>query len=156
MLFRKTYTTPPASILPDHESKQAGEIYSGEELAKILSSKVPCSFVRAVVAPQLVSYHFALENPLELPKVKRLLEGVSAILHTEVKQASSDIAHFALEIPRADRSTQRFFLPAPAQSYRKQTRRGTVLPSQGLPAEALIRNPTLPAQRLEAVCFSSA
>ena len=57
---------------------------------------------------------------------------------------------------RANRSTQRFFLPAPAQSYRKQTRRGTVLPSQGLPAEALIRNPTLPAQRLEAVCFSSA
>lgn len=108
MLFRKTYTTPPASILPDHESKQAGEIYSGEKLAKILSSKVPCSFIRAVVAPQLVSYHFALENPLELPKVKRLLEGVSAILHTEVKQASSDIAHFALEIPRADRSTLYF------------------------------------------------
>ena len=72
MLFRKTYTTPPAGILPDHEIKLAGEIYSGEDLAKILSSKVPCSFVRAVVAPQLVSYHFALENPLELPKVKRL------------------------------------------------------------------------------------
>ena len=64
MLFRKTYTTPPASILPDHESKQAGEIYSGEELAKILSSKVPCSFIRAVVAPQLVSYHFALATKI--------------------------------------------------------------------------------------------
>ena len=108
MLFQKTYTTPPASILPDHESKQAGEIYSGEDLAQILSSKIPCSFVRAVVAPQLVSYHFALENPLELPKVKRLLEGVSAILHTQVAQTTSDIAHFALEIPRADRSTLYF------------------------------------------------
>lgn len=62
MLFRKTYTTPPASILPDHESKQAGEIYSGEELAKILSLKVPCTFVRAVVAPQLVSYHLHLKT----------------------------------------------------------------------------------------------
>ena len=108
MLLKKTYTTPPASILPDHESKQTGEIYSGEDLAKIISSKVPCTFVRAVVAPQLVSYHFALENPLELPKVKRLLDGISAILHTEVKQTNSDIAHFALEIPRADRSTLYF------------------------------------------------
>lgn len=108
MLLRKNYRTPPASILPDHENRQTGEIYNGEDIAKILSYKVPCSFVRAVVAPQVVSYHFNLENPLELPKVKRLLEGVSAILHTEVKRTRSDIAHFALEIPRADRSTLYF------------------------------------------------
>ena len=72
-------------------------------------------------------------------------------------KAAHRLRDFFMALPtRANRSTQRFFLPAPAQSYRKQTRRGTVLPSQGLPAEALIRNPTLPAQRLEAVCFSSA
>ena len=108
MLLQKIYKTPPASILPDHESRQAGEIYSGKDIAKILSYKVPCSFARAVVAPQVVSYHFNLDNPLELPKVKRLLEGVSAVLHTEIKQATSNIGHFALEIPRADRSTLYF------------------------------------------------
>lgn len=56
----------------------------------------------------MVSYHFELENPLELPKIKRLLEGLSAILHSEVKQTASPIGHFALEIPREERATLYF------------------------------------------------
>lgn len=108
MLLKKCYTTPPANILPDHETKQTETIFNGEDLAKLLSTKVSCSFVRAVIAPQLISYHFTLDNPLELPKVKRLLDGVSAVLHVEVKQTNSNIGHFALEIPRADRTTLYF------------------------------------------------
>lgn len=106
--FSKTYTTPPASILPNHEVKQAGEVFSGEDLARLISCKVPCAFVSAIAAPQVVNYHFDLENPLELPKIKRLLEGLSAVLHSEIRQTTSSIAHFALEIPRAERSTLYF------------------------------------------------
>lgn len=108
MLLKKPYTTPPASILPNHIADHSETIFDGADLAKLLSSKVPCTFIRAVVAPQIVSYHFELENPLELPKVKRLLEGVAAVLHTEAKQTNSDMGHFALEISRADRSTLYF------------------------------------------------
>lgn len=104
----KTYTTPPADILPDHEPAQQSPIYSGEDIARVLSYKVPCTFIKAVTAPQLVSYHFNLANPLELPKVKRLLEGVSAVLHEEVKQNTSDIGHFSLEVPRSDRAILHF------------------------------------------------
>lgn len=108
MLFTKTYTTPPAKILPDHQVPEMAEIVAGEEIARVLSIKVPCIFVKAIAAPQVVSYHFELENPLELPKIKRLLEGLSAILHSEVKQTASPIGHFALEIPREERATLYF------------------------------------------------
>ncbi len=81
---------------------------------------------------------------------------LKAIYHVVGDNRKIDRDSFMALPTQVNRSTKRFFLPAPVQSYRKQTRRSTVLPSPGLPAEALIRNLTLPAQRLEAVCFSSA
>lgn len=109
MLFpAQTYKTPSAKILPDHPAIETDQIYKGADIARVLSAKVPCTFISATVAPQLVSYHFNLENALDLPKVKRLLEGISAVLHAEVKQAPSGIAHFALEVSRPDRATLYF------------------------------------------------
>ena len=74
----KTYTTPPVNILPDHEPTNTAAIIDGEEVARVLSSKVPCSFIVANAAPQIVSYHFELNNPLDLPKLKRFIPGLAA------------------------------------------------------------------------------
>ena len=77
--LKKTYTTPPAKILPDHEPPKAATMIAGEDIARVLSSKVPCIFVSAAAAPQIISYHFELENPLDLPKVKRKSSGSTLI-----------------------------------------------------------------------------
>lgn len=108
MSFSKRYTTPSARILPDHEPPTAATIEDGNEIARVLSSKVPCSFVSAAVAPQIVSYHFELENPLDLPKLKKFISGLGAAFHTEMELAGSDIGHFSLQVNRSERSTLYF------------------------------------------------
>lgn len=108
MLFSKTYTIPPAKILPDHAPAEPGEIIDGNEIAKVLSSKVPCFFLSASVAPQLVSYHFNLDNPLDLPKVKRFVPGLAAAFHAEMELAESSTGHFAIQLSRPERGTLYF------------------------------------------------
>lgn len=107
-MFYKTYHTPPASILSDHEPDKTASTLDGNEIARVLSSKVPCSFISAIMAPQIVSYHFELENPLDLPKLKRFVPGLSAAIHAEIELAGSDIGHFALQVARSERSTLYF------------------------------------------------
>ena len=104
----KTYTTPPANLLPDHQRPTAAIIINGQDIAEILSSKVPCCFLSAVAAPQLVTYHFELENPLDLPKVKRFIPGLAAAFHAEMELVTSSLGHFALQVARADRGTLHF------------------------------------------------
>ena len=106
--LKKTYTTPPAKILPDHEPPKAATMIAGEDIARVLSSKVPCIFVSAAAAPQIISYHFELENPLDLPKVKRFIPGLAAAFHVEMELVTSDIGHFALQVARTERSTLYF------------------------------------------------
>lgn len=108
MLFSKSYTTPPAKILPDHAPAEPGEIIDGNEIAKVLSLKVPCFFLSAATAPQIVSYHFNLENPLDLPKIKRFIPGLAAAFHTDMELAESDTGHFAIRLSRSDRGTLYF------------------------------------------------
>jgi len=104
----KTYTTPPANILPDHEPTNTATVIDGEEVARVLSSKVPCSFIVANAAPQIVSYHFELNNPLDLPKLKRFIPGLAAAFHRDMQLAGSEIGHFSLEVSRSDRGTLYF------------------------------------------------
>lgn len=109
MIFKpKTYTTPSARILPDHKQPTTTSIFDGNEIAKILSTKVPCSFVSAATAPQVVNYHFVLNSPLDLPKIKRYIPGLAAAFHTSMELSSSEIGHFALQIPRSERGTLYF------------------------------------------------
>ena len=104
----KIYRTPSAAILPDHNNTNTVEIWDGESLARVLSGKAPCNFISVSVAPQILTYHFNLINPLELPKVKAALPGLAAALHASVKQTESKTEHFALEVSRPERSTVYF------------------------------------------------
>lgn len=117
MLFSKTYTTPPASILPDHQQSEKTEIIDGNDIAKVLSSKVPCFFVSAAIAPQIISYHFNLENPLDLPKIKRFIPGLAAAFHSEIELTESDIGHFCLQLSRAERGTLYFKTPLLTRAF---------------------------------------
>lgn len=103
-----TYTTPSATILPDQAATTGAEIWNGEDIARVLCVKVPCSFISCTIAPQIVIYHFNLSNVLELPKLKALLPGLAAALHAQVRQTESDKGHFALEVSRPERSTVYF------------------------------------------------
>lgn len=117
MLFSKTYTTPPASILPDHQQSEKTEIIDGNTIAKVLSSKVPCFFLSAAIAPQIISYHFTLENPLDLPKIKRLIPGLAAAFHSEIELTESGIGHFCLQLSRAERGTLYFKKPLLTKAF---------------------------------------
>lgn len=108
VLFSKGYTTPPAKILPDHEPAGESKILDGSEIAKVLSTKVPCFFLSAAVAPQIISYHFNLENPLELPKIRRFIPGLAAAFHANMELAESDTGHFSIQASRSDRRTLYF------------------------------------------------
>lgn len=102
--LKKTYITPSATILPDHKPPEAATIIAGENIAGVLSNKIPCIFISAAAAPQLVTYHFELENPLDLPKIKRFIPGLAAAFHTEMELAPSETGHFALQVVRSERS----------------------------------------------------
>lgn len=107
-LLRKNYITPSAAILPDHEPPGAATMIAGEDIARLLSEKVACNFIYAAAAPQLATYHFTLDNPLDLPKVKRLVPGLAAAFYTEMELTPSRTGHFALQAARPERSTLYF------------------------------------------------
>lgn len=80
------------------------EIFTGESIAKQFTEfGTPCSFLNITASPQLIKYNFLLENILQLQKVKRLCDNLSALMHTPAKFCDSETGHFAVEIVRPDR-----------------------------------------------------
>ena len=96
--------TPGIEVLSKPVAQAQGMIYSGEYIAEVISGcGVPCEFLQVVSAPQIATYHFKLDNILDITKLKKPITALSAMVHTTVTQTTSDTGHFALVIPKAER-----------------------------------------------------
>lgn len=99
--MRKRYITPSAAVLGSPPLLTPDKFHNGADIAAFISSAgLPCHFVQAVNAPQLVTYHFSLADVMQLSKVKRTLAPLQAVLHQRIIQTGSDSAHFALQITK--------------------------------------------------------
>jgi DNA segregation ATPase FtsK/SpoIIIE, S-DNA-T family len=91
-------------------SRQKIEIFSRLWLQNFSSFlKIPVTCESVEVGPSLIYYHINLNNILQLNKIKKLAEYLSAELHVPVRAIKSERAHFALTIPRKERKFPRFF-----------------------------------------------
>lgn len=106
-----TYITPSSTILQPLAPPGAGasSIPKPESLAEVLTVwGLPCKSAGVDVAPQLLTYHFDLSDLLQRSRVRRFLPSLGALLHTDVKEAPTDKAHFAIALPRPARATVPF------------------------------------------------
>lgn len=80
------------------------QIYTGESLARQFCSwGYGCDFVDKVIAPQVVRYDFNLHNILQLQRIKRLCENLSALLRLRVDYTESETSDFSLLVQRNER-----------------------------------------------------
>lgn len=98
------WKTPGIDLLNKPKEQNNGMIYSGDDIANVLSKwGTPCKFLEAVSAPQIATYHFDLYNLMDITNLGKSVLILSALLHTTVTQTHSSIGHFALVIPRSKR-----------------------------------------------------
>ena len=96
--------TPPIDVLSQPTEQTGRTIYKGEDIASMITSGgVPCEFVDVVSAPQIATYHFRLNDIFDITKLKKPIVALSAMIHANVTQTTSDIAHFALIVPQSER-----------------------------------------------------
>lgn len=120
------YKTPPADILSKPSEETQGRIYKGEDIAEFLTNcGVPCEFVETISAPQIATYHFELNNVLNITNLKKPIAALSAMLHTKITQTTSDIGHFGLVIPKDMRriiTLRECMLTKTFDNYKRQLR----------------------------------
>lgn len=98
------WVSPRINVLNPPPEQPIGTIWAGEGIAEVITGcGVPCEFVELVSAPQITIYHFNLHNIIDITKLKKPVAALSAMVHTTVTQTTSNIAHFALVIPKAER-----------------------------------------------------
>lgn len=107
------YIMPSSRIISPHTAcgdSGGGIVYNGNDIASTLTAwGLPCVFLRLDAAPQLLTYHFDLENPLHRAKVKRFMPPLSAVLRCRAIETDSIRgAHFAVAIQRLNRLTVPF------------------------------------------------
>lgn len=101
----KYWQTPTINILSKSPEHQQSTIFNGASIAEFLTAcGVPCEFVQLVSAPQIATYHFTLRNILDITKLKKPLAALSATLHVQVAQSTSNVGHFSLIVPKANRT----------------------------------------------------
>lgn len=92
--------TPTEQILKKPTAQESQEYFNGDDMAEALSSyNLPCKHVKTIVSAQIATYHFDLYDPTDISKVKKAAAALSAVIHTRIRDALSDIAHFALILP---------------------------------------------------------
>lgn len=100
------YNLPSSKILSSGSATGAGDkIFKGDGIAAALTAYgLGCKFICADVAPQVITYHFDLSDPMQRNSVKRYIKPVSAMLRCKVAEVDSNKnAHFALEVTRQER-----------------------------------------------------
>ena len=124
----KTYTTPSAAVLESSPISTPSEIYNGADIAAFITAAgAPCQCVQVVDAPQLTTYHINLVDVCDLSKVKKTLAPLAAVLHETITQATSDTAHFALQISKAQPRTIYFRDALLTQTYNQASRTSALL-----------------------------
>ena len=80
------------------------QYYTGEGIAEFLSAVgLSATFSQLDVAPQVLTYHFNLNNILQFNKIKNAVKMLSMALHQTFEQVESNTAHFGLQVARAER-----------------------------------------------------
>lgn len=98
--------TPTPEILRDPPLANESAYYDGNDIAGALEDMgICCRLVDTIPSAQLVTYHFDLSDPMDITKLKRPLAALSAVLHTKVTIAPSQIAHFAITMTKSERTT---------------------------------------------------
>ena len=105
MHLTNRYHYPPYSLLQQHEQEPPAQLLNGTDLARLLSAVTPVQFVQAVTSPQVVTYHFDLENPFMIRKISGSIQGLHAAIHMPITVVPSRTAHFALQIAPTSRTT---------------------------------------------------
>lgn len=91
---------PSSDILKAVPQQEAREYFDGDALAEALTElNLPCKHIKTVLAAQLVTYHFDLFDPNDINKIKKATDALSAVTHSHMTKAFSDIAHFAIIMP---------------------------------------------------------
>lgn len=104
--IQKVWVTPSIKVMSTPSDESQTVYYNGTEIAKVITAcGVPCELVKQVAAPQVATYHFKLNNVLQITQLKKPLAVVSARVHSSVKQIASRSGDFALEIPTVKRKT---------------------------------------------------
>lgn len=103
------YKRPPRSIVNTAGIPANNQIYKADDIAAALTAwGLPCVAVAVDIAPQILTYHFDLENPLQRSTLKRYLSALSAVLHTKTAETISTRAHFAITMQRPERASVPF------------------------------------------------
>ena len=103
------YQRPPRSIVNTAGTPGAKQIYKADDIAAALTSwGLPCEAVAVDIAPQILTYHFDLKNPMQRSTLKRYITSLSAVLHTKTTESASERAHFAITMQRPERASVAF------------------------------------------------
>lgn len=85
------------------------EMYKLNDIAEAVSDLgAPCTGLSYDITPNTIIYHFNLLSIKDLPKIKKIAGLLSAVVHEQVTQATSDKGHFALVFLRSERETVDF------------------------------------------------
>lgn len=80
------------------------KILNTQELAgEITRLGLPVDFIKHTVSPTSVYYHFRLQNPLDLPKVKKTTQCLAAEINKVIKVEHSSCGSFCLSVVREHR-----------------------------------------------------
>ena len=98
------YKCPSRSVLNAAGTPGESRIYKADDIAAALTAwGLPCVSVAVDIAPQVLTYHFDLKNPMQRSSLKRYITSLSAVLHTKATETASQKAHFAIAINRPER-----------------------------------------------------
>ena len=102
---QKYWTTPKMEILSGSPGGWDCKTYSKKDIEQIfLASGCPCKCIKTISAPQVITYHFELDNVADITKLKKPITILSAMIHVRVDQVNSDVGHFALQVPAVERA----------------------------------------------------
>lgn len=103
------YKRPPCSIVNTAGNPGENCIYKADDIAAALTAwGLPCVAVAVDIAPQILTYHFDLKNPMQRSTLKRYITSLSAVLHTKATETTSTRAHFAIMMKRPERASVPF------------------------------------------------
>lgn len=85
------------------------KVYNTDNLVQALGNLgLPVAFSCYKVGCSTITYDFNLVDPKDLPKVKKVVECLSAELHKDIKLSKSKSASFSIAIPREERNFPKF------------------------------------------------
>ena len=101
---QRYWKTPSIDVLTGSPGGWTTNTHSTKDIEQIfLASGCPCKCIKTTISPQVVTYHFELDNVADITKLKKPIAILSAMIHLKVERVDSEIGHFALRTPTLER-----------------------------------------------------